>query len=227
MILRDWCDLPQDMQHLPIRSYYDVLHGKKYQLFIKFLLDRIIAGILLILLLPILFVLAICIKMDSPGEIFFRQKRITRYGKEFYIYKFRTMVQNAESVGAQVTSDNDARITKVGRKIRDLRLDELPQLINILQGDMTFVGTRPEVPKYVAQYTEEMRATLLMPAGVTSEASISYKDESRLLEDAVNVDDVYINKVLPEKMKLNLLSLQKFNLATEFLLMLKTVRAVL
>ena len=218
MILRDWCDLPQDMQHPSIRSYYDVLHGKKYQLFIKFLLDRIIAGILLILLLPILFVLAICIKMDSPGEIFFRQKRITRYGKEFYIYKFRTMVQNAESVGAQVTSDNE---------IRDLRLDELPQLINILQGDMTFVGTRPEVPKYVAQYTEEMRATLLMPAGVTSEASISYKDESRLLEGAVNVDDVYINKVLPEKMKLNLLSLQKFNLATEFLLMLKTVRAVL
>ena len=227
MILRDWCDLPQDMQHPSIRLYYDVLHGKKYQLFIKFLLDRIIAGILLILLLPILFVLAICIKMDSPGEIFFRQKRITRYGKEFYIYKFRTMVQNAESVGAQVTSDNDARITKVGRKIRDLRLDELPQLINILQGDMTFVGVRPEVPKYVAQYTEEMRATLLMPAGVTSEASISYKDESRLLEDAVNVDDVYINKVLPEKMKVNLLSLQKFNLATDFFLMLKTVRAVL
>ena len=120
MILRDWCDLPQDMQHPSIRSYYDVLHGKKYQLFIKFLLDRIIAGILLILLLPILFVLAICIKMDSPGEIFFRQKRITRYGKEFYIYKFRTMVQNAESVGAQVTSDNDARITKVGRKIQYL-----------------------------------------------------------------------------------------------------------
>lgn len=137
------------------------------------------------------------------------------------------MVQNAESVGAQVTSDNDARITKVGRQIRDLRLDELPQLINILQGDMTFVGTRPEVPKYVAQYTEEMRATLLMPAGVTSEASISYKDESRLLEGAVNVDDVYVNKVLPEKMKVNLLSLQKFNLATDFFLMLKTVRAVL
>ena len=176
---------------------------------------------------PVLLVLAICIKLDSPGTVFFRQVRVTQYGREFRIFKFRTMVQDAPKLGSAVTVKNDMRITRMGRLLRGCRLDELPQLINILKGEMSFVGTRPEVPKYVSQYTPEMMATLLLPAGVTSEASIQYKDEDRLLDGASDPDKTYVEQVLPGKMAYNLQSLRDFSFWGEWKTMLHTVTAVL
>lgn len=142
---------------------------------------------------------------------------------KFKIYKFRTMVTDAEKLGSQVTSDNDARVTRVGKKIRSCRLDELPQLFNIIKGDMSFVGTRPEVPRYVKQYTPEMYATLLLPAGVTSKASICFKDEDTMLKNTSNVDETYVKEVLPEKMKYNLEEIRQYKFINDILTMIKTV----
>lgn len=221
-----WEELPRNMQNDAVRPYYDSLQSKKCSLFLKAVFDRVVSLLMLIGLSPIFVLLAIMIKMDSPGEVFFRQERVTQYGKKFRIHKFRTMVKNAESLGAQVTTKSDMRVTKVGKKLRGCRLDELPQLIDILQGNMSFVGTRPEVTKYVEQYTPEMMATLLLPAGVTSEASIEYKDEERLLSDAKNADKTYVEVVLPQKMEWNLQSLKDFSFVGDIKTMLKTVWAV-
>lgn len=221
-----WEELPQNMQNDAVRPYYDSLQSKKCSLFLKVVFDRVVSLVMLIGLSPIFVLLAIMIKMDSPGEVFFRQERVTQYGKKFRIHKFRTMVKNAESLGTQVTTKSDMRVTKVGKKLRGCRLDELPQLIDILQGNMSFVGTRPEVTKYVEQYTPEMVATLLLPAGVTSEASIEYKDEERLLADAKNADKTYVEVVLPQKMEWNLQSLKEFSFAGDIKTMFKTVWTV-
>ena len=194
---------------------------------LKSVFDRLMAAILLVVLSPIFLLLAVWIKLDSEGPVFFRQERVTQYGKSFRIYKFRTMVQNAEQLGAQVTSKDDMRVTSVGQALRKCRLDELPQLINILEGTMSFVGTRPEVPRYVAAYTDEMKATLLLPAGVTSNASITYKDEDQLLQNAQNIDEVYINEVLPGKMAWNLKSIKEFSFLQDIKTMIDTVLAVL
>ena len=183
--------------------------------------------VLLVLLSPVFLVLAIAIKLDSHGPVFYRQVRVTQYGREFRIFKFRTMVQNADRIGSQVTVSGDSRITRVGKVIRSCRLDEIGQLLNVLGGSMSFVGTRPEVPKYVARYTPEMMATLLLPAGVTSEASIRYKDEAELLDKAEDVDETYVQQVLPGKMAYNLESIRHFGLGQELLTMLRTVKAVL
>ena len=226
-MLAEWDKLPDNMQNDAVKKYYLILAKKRKSLVIKRLFDISISACLLVLFFPIFIILAIAIKADSPGPIFFRQTRVTQYGKKFRIFKFRTMVANAEKLGAQVTAKGDCRITRIGRIIRKYRLDELCQLIDILRGTMTFVGTRPEVPKYVAQYTDEMLATLLLPAGVTSEASILYKDEERLLENAEDVDEIYIREVLPGKMSYNLNALQNFSLLRELKVMLKTVGAVL
>lgn len=226
MILRKWEDLPAEMKNEQVRPYYEYLAKHKMTLAMKFLLDKILAAILLLVLSPVFFIVAIWIKTDSPGEVFFCQERVTRYGKKFRIYKFRTMVKNAEALGSQVTTNADMRVTKVGKKIRACRLDEIPQLINILKGEMSFVGTRPEVPRYVKHYTEEMYATLLLPAGVTSEASIEYKDEERLLAEADNADEVYMAKVLPEKMRWNYRGINKQGIFEDFKIMLRTVGAV-
>lgn len=221
-----WEELPLNMQNDAVRPYYESLQSKKCSLFLKAVFDRVVSLMMLIGLSPIFVLLAIMIKMDSPGEVFFRQERVTQYGKKFRIHKFRTMVKNAESLGAQVTTKSDMRVTKVGKKLRGCRLDELPQLIDILQGNMSFVGTRPEVTKYVEQYTPEMLATLLLPAGVTSEASIEYKDEERLLADAKNADKTYVEVVLPQKMEWNLQSLKEFSFVGDIKTMFKTVWAV-
>ena len=221
-----WEELPQNMQNDAVRPYYDSLQSKKCSLFLKAVFDRVVSLLMLIGLLPIFVLLAIMIKMDSQGEVFFRQERVTQYGKKFRIHKFRTMVKNAESLGAQVTTKSDMRVTKVGKKLRGCRLDELPQLIDILQGNMSFVGTRPEVTKYVEQYTPEMMATLLLTAGVTSEASIEYKDEERLLADAKNADKTYVEVVLPQKMEWTLQSLKEFSFVGDIKTMFKTVWAV-
>lgn len=226
-MLIEWDKLPKRMQNDAVREYYDILMKKKTSLALKRTFDAIVSAFMLILLSPVFLVLAIAIKADSPGPVFFRQVRVTQYGRKFRIFKFRTMVAGADKMGAQVTAKGDSRITKVGKFIRKYRLDELCQLIDILRGTMSFVGTRPEVPRYVARYTDEMMATLLLPAGVTSEASIRYKDEERLLEGAADVNEVYVKEVLPEKMKYNLEELRRFSLLNDFKVMIQTVIAVL
>lgn len=227
MLVRHFYDLPAELQCEAVRPYFDILNKKRSSLFCKSIFDRIVSAVMLVCLSPVFLVLSIMIKCDSEGEIFFRQTRVTQYGRTFGIYKFRTMVKDAESLGAQVTSKSDMRVTKVGHMLRKCRLDELPQLINIFLGDMSFVGTRPEVPRYVDAYTDEMKATLLLPAGVTSVASIAYKDEDQLLQDAHNVDRVYIEQVLPEKMAWNLKSIKEFSFWSDIKTMIDTVVAVL
>ena len=227
MILKDWEQLPEELQLDEVRPYYEILKKKKLSLILKRIFDIVVSLIMLIILLPVFIFLGIAIKIDSKGPVFFRQERITQYGKTFKIFKFRTMVNNAEKLGTQVTVGNDARITKVGKFIRDCRLDEIAQLLNILTGDMTFVGTRPEVRKYVNHYTKEMMATLLLPAGVTSLASIYYKDEAKLLDKSNNPDKTYVEEVLPGKMKYNLQSIKEFNFFEDIKTMIKTVVAVI
>lgn len=227
MILKEWGQLPQELQLDEVKPYYEILKKKKLSLFLKRIFDITVSFIMLIILLPVFVFLGVAIKIDSKGPIFFRQERVTQYGKTFRIFKFRTMINNAEKLGTQVTVGNDARITKVGKFIRDCRLDEIAQLLNILTGDMTFVGTRPEVRKYVNHYTKEMMATLLLPAGVTSLASIYYKDEAKLLDKSNNPDKTYVEEVLPGKMKYNLQSIKEFNFFEDVKTMIKTVVAVI
>lgn len=226
-MLKNWNKLPEYMRTDEVRPYYDLLQRKKLSLFFKRVFDIVVSLIMIILCSPILLIISILIVKDSKGGVFYRQERVTQYGRVFRIFKFRTMVQNADQIGTQVTVSNDSRITKIGSKLRDCRLDELPQLFNIFLGDMTFVGTRPESVHYVKSYNNEMYATLLLPAGVTSEASIQYKDEADLLDQADDVDSVYINEVLPEKMKYNLNSIKEFSFFNEIATMFRTVFAVL
>lgn len=226
-MLKNWNELPEYMRTNEVRPYYDLLQRKKLSLFFKRVFDIVVSLIMIILCSPILLIISILIVKDSKGGVFYRQERVTQYGRVFRIFKFRTMVQNADQIGTQVTVSNDSRITKIGSKLRNCRLDELPQLFNIFLGDMTFVGTRPESVHYVKSYTDEMYATLLLPAGVTSEASIEYKDEADLLDQADDVDSVYINEVLPEKMKYNLNSIKEFSFFNEIATMFRTVFAVL
>ena len=226
-ILPKWEELPDEFRTEAVKPYYDALSRHKAGLFFKRLLD-IFASLDLIILLGIpMLIIAIMIKCDSKGPVFFRQERVTAYGARFKIHKFRTMVNNAEKLGTSVTVDNDNRITKVGAKLRDHRLDEFPQLFDVLAGNMSFVGTRPEVVKYVNRYTDEMNATLLMPAGITSIASIEYKDEAELLEKAEDADEVYVNEILPAKMEYNLKSVKEFGFFKDIGVLFKTVGAVL
>lgn len=218
MELRPWRLLPDEMRTKEVRKYYNILMKHRMWLKVKRAFDVVVAGIMLAVLIIPMGIIAIAIRQDSPGPVFFRQERVTQYGKIFRIYKFRTMVDNASKLGAAVTVDNDARITRVGSFLRKYRIDEFPQLFNILAGDMTLVGTRPEVPKYVKKYTKEMYATLLLPAGLTSRTSIAYKDEDKLLGEAVDeesTDNIYINEVLPAKMRYNLESMKHFGVQAD------------
>lgn len=227
MILKKWEELPEQFRTDAVRPYYEILKKKQGSLIIKRIFDVVVSALMLLVLSPVFLILAIAIKLDSPGPVFYRQVRVTQYGKQFRIFKFRSMVSNADKIGSQVTVGNDSRITRMGKLIRKCRLDELCQLIDIFRGTMTFVGTRPEVPKYVAAYTPEMLATLLLPAGVTSLASIMYKDEDELLEGADDVDKTYVEDVLPGKMKYNLQAIESFSFARDIGLMFQTVVAVL
>ncbi|MBO4395080.1 MAG: sugar transferase [Eubacterium sp.] len=224
-----WDELPESMRTPAVRSYYDALCKKEKQLCIKRMFDVGVSVFLLILLFPLMAGIAIAVGTTSEGGVFFCQDRITTYGKHFRIIKFRTMVKNAPEIGTAVTTDGDARVTSVGRYLRKLRLDELPQLINIIVGDMSLVGTRPEVPKYVEQYTPEMMATLLLPAGVTSEASIKYKDEAEILQTASEneADRIYVEEILPEKMKYNMKYVEKYSFINDIKLCIMTVINVL
>ncbi len=227
MILRRWEDLPSFMRTEEVRPYWEILWKKRRHLAVKRAFDIITALFLLFITAVPMIVIAVMIKLDSKGPVLYRQERITTYGKRFRIHKFRTMIANADKVGTAVTVSNDNRITRVGSMLRGLRLDELPQLIDVLQGTMSFVGTRPEASKYVKMYRPEFFATLLMPAGITSEASIRYKDEYKLLSVSEDVDKTYIEQVLPGKMIWNLNSIERFSFFRELLTMLRTVMAVL
>lgn len=225
--MRKWNELPEFMKNEEVKTYYNILQKKKTSLMLKRVFDIIVSILMIILLSPVLIAVSIWIKLDSKGPVFYRQERITQYGRVFRIFKFRTMVTGADKIGTLVTTKNDSRITRVGEKIRKCRLDEIPQLFNILLGDMSFVGTRPEVKKYVDAYTNEMMATLLLPAGVTSLASIQYRDEDEILAKYVNeehsVDEVYVEKILPDKMKYNLKYLKSFSIVEDIVLCVKTV----
>ena len=227
MLIKRWDKLPSELRTEAVRPYYEKLKKKNFSLFWKRCFDFVVSTLMLIILLPLFLILALAIKLDSRGPVFFRQERVTQYGKKFRIFKFRTMVNHADQIGSQVTVNQDARITRVGKFIRKCRLDEVSQLIDVWRGTMTFVGTRPEVPKYVEKYSDEMLATLLLPAGVTSEASIHFKDEDELLKDADSVDDVYVNVVLPKKMEYNLQSLKRYGFWRDIGTMFKTVGAVI
>ncbi|MBQ5955323.1 MAG: sugar transferase [Firmicutes bacterium] len=226
-MFKKWDDLPEFMRVPEVKPYYEIIRGKRFSLLLKRAFDFCVALILtLILALPMI-VIAICIKADSKGPVFYRQERVTAYGKRFKIHKFRTMVEKADEIGSAVTVRNDVRVTKVGSRLRNLRLDELPQVFDVLSGDMSFVGTRPEVVKYVEMYKPEYYATLLLPAGITSEASIRYKDEYKLLSEADDIDRVYMEEVLPDKMKWNLETIRNFGFRSELKTMVRTVLAVL
>ena len=224
---KNWDEIPEFMKNEYVEKYYRHLSRKRTSMLLKRIFDIVVSLVLLVLLSPVILVLAIWIKTDSKGPVFFRQERITQYGRKFRIFKFRTMVNDAEKMGSQVTVSGDSRITRVGSLIRKYRLDELPQLINVLVGDMTFVGTRPEVEKYVKTYSKSMMATLLLPAGITSEASIRYKDEDKLLEGADDVDRVYVRKVLPGKMRYNLKYLREFSFVKDIKICIETVFEVI
>lgn len=211
------------MKNYSVQKYCEILNNKRVYLFIKRIFDIVIAIFTLIILFPIFIIVSIVIKIDSKGPIIFRQVRVTQYGKPFKIFKFRTMVNNAEKFGTQVTIKDDARVTKFGKTLRKYRLDEFPQLFDIILGDMSFVGSRPEVIKYVERYTDEMMVTLLLPAGVTSEASIRYKDEERILNVAKDADKLYLEVVLPEKMKYNLRSFESFSFWGDIKTMVRTI----
>lgn len=225
--LRKWEEVPDFMRIPEVKPYWDLLSKKRFQIFLKRVFDVFLSIVLLILLLIPMTVVALCIALDSSGPVMYRQERVTSYGRHFRIHKFRTMVSNAPQIGAAVTSKGDVRITRIGKVLRKFRIDELPQLFDVLSGDMSFVGTRPEAVSFVEMYLPEYYATLLMPAGITSEASVRFKDEEELLSEAVDVSKVYLEEVLPQKMKYNLDSVRCFSLLKDAVTMINTVAAVL
>jgi len=225
-MIKKWNDIPDFMRIHEVKPYWELLYKKRFSLFLKRIFDLIASFVLIVFFAVPMIVIAIIIKIDSKGPVFYRQERVTLYGKHFFIHKFRTMVCNADQIGSVVTLNNDSRITRIGDKLRNYRLDEIPQLFDVICGNMSFVGTRPEAVKYVELYKPEFYATLLMPAGITSEASIHYKDEATLLNNAINVDRVYVEEILPEKMKWNLESLREFRLSSEIKTMFRTFVAV-
>ena len=230
MFLKSFEKLPPELRNDSVREYYDILSKKRFSIFFKRLTDILIALILLIFLLIPMAVIAIIVKVNSKGPVFYRQERVTTYNRRFKILKFRTMTVGADKAGALVTSANDARVTSVGKKLRKFRLDELPQIFHVLSGKMSFVGTRPEVPRYVDRYQPEMTATLLMPAGITSLASIRYKDEDKIIgavSDPEEVDRIYLEEILPEKMKYNLEYLKDFSFFGDIKLMFATFKNVI
>lgn len=231
-MLIKWSELPKEMCNESLKPYYRTLVNRRFSMSLKRAADLVLAVFMSVLLSPVMLIVAAGIKLDSKGPVFYRQERVTQYGKIYRIFKFRTMVADADKKGPLVTKSRDDRITKMGNKLRKLRLDEIPQLFNIITGDMSFVGTRPEVKKYVDEYSDEMRATLLLPAGITSRTSIVFKDEDVLMEqyreeEGGTMDEIYVKRILPIKMKYNLQYLQKFSMIHDFKIMIDTVFAVL
>lgn len=223
MLIRKWDDLPAFMRVEAVRPYHAYLKDKPVSLLFKRGFDVVVSSMLIVLLSPVFLVVAIAIRADSEGDVIYRQERVTTYGRSFHIYKFRTMRTDADRAGPAITSGEDPRITRVGARLRKARLDELPQLLNVLRGDMTFVGTRPEVRRFVNAYTDEMMATLLLPAGITSLASLEFKDEASMLMQAEDAEATYIQAVLPLKMAINLKETETFSFFQDLRVMLQTV----
>lgn len=190
---------------------------------IKRIFDIICSSLGLIVLSPMLIIVTILIKKGSEGPVFFKQIRVGENEKEFLILKFRTMVVDAEKLGKQITIGNDSRITKIGIFLRKYKLDELPQLINVFKGEMSLVGPRPEVPRYVNLYTEEQRKVLKIKPGITDLASLRYKDENELLGDKQDPEAFYINTVMPDKLSLNLEYMKKNNIIFDIYIIIKTI----
>lgn len=229
MILKPFDKLPSQFQNDDVKYYYDILSKKRGSLMLKRIADFILALVMTALLIIPMAVIVVIIKLTSPGPVFYKQERVTTYGKKFMILKFRTMKVGSDKAGL-LTLQNDDRITGIGKVLRKLRLDELPQIFHVLSGKMSIVGTRPEVQKYVDEYSNAMYATLLMPAGITSYASIEYKDEDRIIGEATSadeVDNIYISKILPDKMKYNLKYIEDFSFLYDIRLMFKTVIQVI
>ena len=204
-----------------------VLEKRKLQLALKRLMDIVISGAALFVLWPVLLLAAAAIKIDDPGPVFYRQVRVGRNGKEFRIFKFRTMVVDADRKGLQITVGRDSRITRVGAFLRKTKLDELAQLINVFVGEMSFVGPRPEVPKYVNMYTPYQRQVLLVRPGITDYASIAYRNENDMLEGAEDPERMYIDVIMPDKIELNMKYLREISPVADIRLILSTIIAVI
>lgn len=229
MILLPFEKLPRKLQCDEVKKYYDILDKKRPSLVMKRVMDIILSLIMIVLLILPMAVIAIIIKVTSKGPVLYKQVRVTTNNRRFKIWKFRTMTVGADQKGALVTSANDNRVTGIGKTLRKFRLDELPQVFHVLSGKMSFVGTRPEVVKYVERYTPEMMATLLMPAGITSLASIRFKDEDAMIGDVSDpdeVDRIYVEEILPKKMRYNLKYLYRFGFRRDIYLMVSTVKHV-
>ena len=214
--------LPENMQTEEVKPYYDILKSKGRSLFFKRVLDLFAALILLVVLILPMLIIGILIKCTSKGPVIYKQLRVTAFGRTYRIWKFRTMKKGSDALG-ELTCGNDERVTGIGRFLRKYRLDELPQIFHVLSGKMSIVGTRPEVPGFVKEYTPQMMATLLMPAGVTSLASIMFKDEAKLLENCDDPDKEYIEVILPQKMEYNLKYITRFGFRRDLYLIFKTI----
>lgn len=190
---------------------------------IKRIFDFVASFVGCIIISPIYIVIALLIKLDSKGPVFFKQKRVGQFGKEFEILKYRTMVVDAEKIGKQITVGKDSRITKIGHILRKYKLDELPQLFNVLKGDMSLVGPRPEVPKYVELYNDKEREVLNVKPGITDFASIEYRDENELLGTVENPEEYYIDVIMKHKLKLNLKYINNNNIFIDIGIIFKTI----
>lgn len=224
MSLKPYEKLPKKMQNNKTKYYYEILKNKTEYLLTKRVLDIILSLALIIILLPIFIITAISIKVKTGDNPIFKQVRIKQYMESFNIYKFKTMKNSSKK--SPITVNNDERVTEIGAFLRKTRLDELPQLFNILKGDMSFVGARPEIPIYVDKYDENMTACFLMPVGLTSEASIAFKDESKML-NTENYEEIYTKFIIPKKMKMNLDYIPIASIYNDFKIMVKTLHEML
>ena len=205
----------------------DMLARRRPQLAAKRAMDVLISGAALCVLWPVFLLIALAIVIDDPGPVFYRQVRVGRGGKEFRIFKFRSMIADADRKGLQITVGRDSRITRVGALLRKTKLDELAQLINVFLGQMSFVGPRPEVPRYVALYTPYQRQVLLVRPGITDYASIAYRNENDLLACADDPERMYIEEIMPAKLELNMRYLHEISPLCDVKLIFKTIAAVL
>ncbi|HEX3017588.1 MAG TPA: sugar transferase [Caproicibacter sp.] len=222
-----YTQLPENMQNEFTKQYFEMLSKHRFSLGAKRVFDVVVSALILLILSPFLLILALAVKLDSPGPVFYRQVRVGRYNQDFKIYKFRTMVQNADKIGPPLTMGKDPRITRVGSLIRKLRLDEFSQLLNVLNGSMSLVGPRPEVRRYVDAYTPEYMATLLIRPGITATSSIAFKDEDKLLNSGGDPEKIYVEKILPPKMALNLEYMKHISVLHDIKIMFQTVAAVI
>jgi lipopolysaccharide/colanic/teichoic acid biosynthesis glycosyltransferase len=191
--------------------------------FLKRGFDLLSASLGLLILAPFLLLIGILIKLTSPGPVFFRQVRVGRGQRRFRIMKFRTMNQDAEWNGSAITTHNDGRITRVGRFVRRFKLDELPQLINVLKGDMSLVGPRPEVPRYIPFYSDEEKSVFRVRPGITDLASIYYRNETDMLRSTSDVESFYVDQILPRKLRLNLAYLRRCRFWLDLKILIMTI----